>query len=83
MLRIFLLLILTLFINLSAVVAVKLEKINIIIEINTEDKKLKAALNEHKKILEEKAKLKIVSHRNSYLEAEGKQYLEKLLKSLG
>lgn len=83
MLKIFLLLTFTLFVNLSAVVAVKLEKINIIIKIDTEDKKLKAALDDHKKILEEKAKLKIVSHRNSYLEAEGKQYLEKLLKSLG
>ena len=83
MLKIFLLLTLTLFVNLSAVIAVKLEKINIIIKIDTQDKKLKAALDDHKKILEEKAKLKIVSHRNSYLEAEGKQYLEKLLKSLG
>lgn len=83
MLKIFLLLTLTLFVNLSAVIAVKLEKINIIIKVDTQDKKLKAALNDHKKILEEKAKVKIVSHRNSYLEAEGKQYLEKLLKSLG
>jgi translocation and assembly module TamA len=65
-------------------VAAKLDKINIVIETsNIDDKKLSKALETHKKILQEKTELKLVSHRKSYLESEGKVYLLKLLKSLG
>jgi len=83
MLRIFFLLLFIFSIKLPIAIAAKLEGINIIIEANTDDKKLKKALIDHKKVLEGKTKLKIVSHRKSYLEAEGKLYLQKLLKSLG
>ena len=81
--KIFFLLILVLFIRLPSVVAVSAEKINMVIETITDDKKLKKALDEHKKTLQEKAQLKILSHKRSYLETEGEQYLQKLLKSLG
>jgi len=83
MLRIFFLLLFTFSLNLPVTIAAKLDGIKMVIEVDTDDKKLKAALSEHKNILEEKAKLKIVSRRKLYLEAEGKQYLENLLKSLG
>lgn len=62
----------------------KRDPIIIIIEPSTTgDNKLDKALNEYKKNLEEKTKIKLGEHKKAYFENEGQQYLLKLLYSLG